>query len=383
MRPQPSPTYLDNAATSFPKPDEVYQGMDRFLRECGASPGRGGYTAAAHAARAVMQARQKVARFLGAADARRVIWTSGCTAALNLALKGLLHPGDTVVATHLEHNAVARPLRSLEAKGVRLVRVPCPAARFDCDAYLRALEEAPALAVIPHASNVTGEVLPLAEVGAACRALGVPLLVDAAQTAGALPVDVAHCSLLAIPGHKGLFGPPGIGALWVGPEIVLEPLIEGGTGSQSEMDRQPDRLPERFESGTLNTPGIVGLDAGVTWVERVGREVIHAREQEWTALLWEGLGKIDGVHRHGPPPGPERAAVVSFTLGGWAPTDLAAVLDEAFGVQCRAGLHCAPWAHVALGTFPSGTVRLSPGYFNTEAELERALDAVRQVAGGG
>ncbi|MBM3459960.1 MAG: aminotransferase class V-fold PLP-dependent enzyme [Armatimonadetes bacterium] len=374
--------YLDNAATSFPKPETVYVAMDRFLREAAANPGRAGHARAVAASRVVQSARVRLARLLGVADARRVVWCAGATAALNLALKGSLRPGDRVVTSHLEHNAVARPLRALERTGVRVERVPCSRGSFDPLAFVQALSDRPALAVLTHASNVTGEVLPLAEVGAECRRLGVRFLIDAAQTAGSVELRAEWADLVALPGHKGLLGPPGTGALVIGPGVELTPLMEGGTGSESERDEQPEGLPERFESGTLNSVGLAGLDAGLAWLEATGPAAVHRREQEWVARLWHGLGELPSAVRYGPPPAANRAAVLSFNLVGWEPSDLAAVLDSEFGIQVRAGLHCAPWAHQALGTAPAGTVRLSPGFFNTESDIEATLDAVRQVAGG-
>lgn len=376
--------YLDNAATSFPKPERVYQAMDRFLRTAGANPGRSGHRMALEADVTIARARQWLARLLNAPCPERLVWTANGTGALNLALKGFLRPGDAVVTTCLEHNAVARPLRALESRGVRLARVPCPGARFDPALFLSALRPETRLAVLVHASNVTGEVLPLAEIGEACRKQGVCLLVDAAQSAGLVPLDARELGggsadrvMVAMPGHKGLLGPPGTGALYIGEGIELTPLVEGGTGSTSESDLQPDELPYRFESGTLNSGGIAGLGAALEWIEETRADAIRQREAALVEQLWSGLARVRGVTLHGPPPGAARTAVVSMSLDGWEPTDAAQVLDGEFGVQCRPGLHCAPWAHASLGTYPGGTLRFSPGYFNTEREIEAAVDAVR------
>jgi len=292
-----------------------------------------------------------------------------------------------VVTTALEHNAVARPLRALERRGVRVTRVPCPGGRFDLPSFLSAIQPNTRLVAMHHASNVTGAVLPVAEVGAYCRERGVLLLVDAAQSAGVLPLDVRELGvdLLAMPGHKGLYGPPGTGALYIGEALELAPLREGGTGSLSETDEQPTGLPDRFESGTVNSIGIAALGAAVEWLEATGVETIHRHELQLAAQLWAGLASVPGVALHGPPPesvpSGERVGVVSFNLEGWEPTDAAVTLDQSFDIQCRPGLHCAPWAHQSLGTFPAGTIRLSPGYFNTPAEAEAVVDAVRQLAG--
>ena len=375
--------YLDNAATTFPKPDAVYQATDRFFRELAANPGRGGHRLAVGAESVVARARLRLARLLNAGEPSRIVWTANATESINLGLKGYVRPGDRVVTTCLEHNAVARPLSALEKRGVSVRRVEGTRGGFDLVRFLDALEPGLRLAIVTHASNVTGEVLPLAEIAHACRERGIPLMVDAAQTAGVLPLDVAALDLamVAMPGHKGLFGPPGTGALYVAPSIRLQPLREGGTGSRSEEDRQPESMPDGLESGTLNTLGLAGLDAALAWLEETGREAVHCRELHLTERLWSGLAGVPGVRLFGPPPGTERAAVISLTLEGWNPTDAALVLDESFDIQCRAGMHCAPWAHRTLGTFPTGTIRLSPGYFNREDEMDTAVAAVASLAG--
>jgi cysteine desulfurase/selenocysteine lyase len=377
--------YFDNAATTHPKPEVVYATMDAFFRGTAGNAGRGAHRVSVAASMVLSRARLSLARLLGINNPDRLVWTSNATEAINLALKGLLRPGDRVVTTAFEHNSTARPLRSLEKAGVELVRVPCPGGRFDLETFLEAITPGTALVTMLHASNVTGAVLPVAEVGASCRQRGVPFMVDAAQTVGTLPVDVREigADLLAVPGHKGLHGPPGTGALYVREGIELPPLVEGGTGSASERDTQPETLPGRYESGTQNSLGIAGLGAGVDWILETGRETVHRKEAALTEQLWRGLAETPGVALHGPPPGAERAPIVSCTLEGWEPTDAAAVLDQQFDIQCRAGLHCAPWAHQSLGSFPAGTIRLSPGYFNTEAEVEAVIAAFRAIAGVG
>jgi len=375
--------YFDNAATSFPKPECVYETLDSYLRTAGANPGRSGHHLAVAADRSIGEARQRLARLLNAPDARRVVWTANCTAALNLALKGFLRPGDHVVTTQLEHNSVIRPLRSLEKRGVQVTRVPCPGGRFDAALFLAAISDHTRLAVMTHASNVTGAVLPVAEIAAECRKHGVTVLVDAAQTAGVLDLDVRAMGidLLAMPGHKGLYGPPGTGALYVAEGIELEPLLEGGTGTESESDEPPEKPPERFEAGTVNSVGIAGLGAALSWLAATGVAEIARREAGLVERLWHGLSEVAGVQLQGPLPGEPRVGVLSFTLAGWEPTDVGVVLDETFDIQCRPGLHCAPGAHRALGTFPGGSVRLSPGYFNTLDEVDAVIAAVRALAG--
>jgi len=380
--------YFDNAATTFPKPEPVYAAADAFFRTGAANPGRSSHRMAVGADVIIARARHSLARLLNVHRPERLVWTANGTEALNLALKGLLRPGDHAVTTALEHNAVARPLRALERQGLRLDRVPCPDGVFHLSSFLEAIRPETRLVAMTHVSNVTGAVLPIQEAAARCGEWGIPLLVDAAQSAGLLPLDAAELEgtrscrvLLAMPGHKGLLGPPGTGALYVSEGLELVPLREGGTGSLSERDEQPETLPDRLESGTLNSVGIVGLGAAVEWLLQTGRETLHRKERALVAGLWEGLAGCPGVTLYGPPPGPERGSVVSFNLEGWEPTDLAQVLDESFDVQCRPGLHCAPWAHQSLGTLPGGTVRLSPGFFNTEAEVEAVVRAIRKVAG--
>jgi cysteine desulfurase family protein len=375
--------YLDNAATTFPKPEAVYAAADRFARECGASAGRGAYRAAVDAEVCIAQSRASLARLLGAPDPRRILFTAGATDSLNLALKGLLRPGDRVVVSSMEHNSVARPLRALESRGVELVRVPCPGGRFDPGLYLETLDRVrPSLAAAVHAGNVSGELLPVEEIALRCGRLGIPFLVDAAQTAGCRPLDVSALGrvLVAASGHKGLLGLPGVGILYVAEGVEPTPWREGGTGSASGSDRQPETFPDRFESGTPNGPGIAALGAAVDWILERGVDRIAAHLSRLSERLVAGLSETPGIRLIGPPAGEPRGAVVSFVAAGWQPGELAAVLDEACDIQCRAGLHCAPWACESLGVYPSGTVRLSPGIFQTEADMGRAVAAIREVA---
>ena len=377
--------YLDNAATSFPKPPAVCAAIDGVLRTAAANPGRGGHRMAVEAARVVAQARQWLATLINAPEPRQVVFTLNGTEALNLALRGLLRPGDHVITSRMEHNSVARPLRRLERDGVEVTRVAADGqGRVDPADIAAAFRPNTRLVALTHASNVCGTVLPITEVGRHCCERNVRFLVDAAQTAGIFPIDVQEqeIDLLAMPGHKGLLGPTGTGALYLAPGLVLEPLRYGGTGSQSESEEQPDLLPDRYESGTVNTVGIAGLGAGVQFILETGVETICAREQGLVARLLQGLAAIEGVRLYGPPPGEHRAAVVSFNIGQWDPNDAAAVLDESFGIACRPGLHCAPLAHETLGTLPNGTIRFSPGYFTPDEEIDTALAAVRRLAEG-
>jgi cysteine desulfurase family protein len=331
----------------------------------------------------VAQTRRQLARFFNAIAPERVVFTLNGTDALNLALKGALQPGDHVVTTSLEHNSVTRPLCKLADTGVTVTFVSAsPEGWIDPEDLAAAFTEKTRLVAMTHASNVTGTLQPVAEVGRLCRERGVLLLVDAAQTAGVFPIDVQALGidLLAFPGHKAMLGPPGTGGLVVGEGIVLETLREGGTGSDSESERQPEAMPDRLESGTVNTVGIAGLGAALQFIEERGREEIRRHEQSLVQRLLQSLAEVPGVTLYGPPPGQERAAVVSLNAEGWDPQDAAAALDSALDIQCRPGLHCAPRAHRTIGTFPAGTVRLSPGFFNTLAEIDATVDAIRQLA---
>ena len=380
--------YFDNAATSWPKPPGVMEAMARFLNEIGANPGRSGHRMAVEAGRVVYEAREVIAELFNAPDPLRVVFGLNGTEALNLVLRGYLRPGDHVVTSSMEHNAVMRPLRALERQGVEVTVVPCaPDGTLDPGDVLAAIRPNTALVVLNHASNVVGTILPIHEVGAAVGTAGQsPLLVvDAAQTAGAVPIDVQAdgIDLLAFTGHKSLYGPMGTGGLVIGERVDLdrlEPLKRGGTGSRSEHEEQPDFLPDKYESGTANAAGLAGLAAGVRWVLERGVEAIRAHEEALTRRLVDGLRAIPGVTVYGTLDPARQTATVSFNIAGMEPSEVGLRLDEEFGVLCRVGLHCAPAAHKTIGTFPTGTVRFSLGVFNTAEEVDRALRAVEHLA---
>jgi cysteine desulfurase family protein len=376
--------YLDNGATSFPKPPAVAAAMSRFLLEVGGSPGRSGHRLSQEAARVVFECREALAALLGAPDSRRIVFTLNATQALNTAIYGLLRPGDRVLTTSMEHNSTMRPLRDLERRGVISLDVlPCDGAgRLDLGRLESALGARPRLFAAVHASNVSGAILPLREVGALTRAAGTLLLVDAAQSAGALPIDVEAdgVDLLAFTGHKALLGPQGTGGLWARPGVEPVPLFRGGTGSNSELEEQPEFWPDRLESGTQNAVGIAGLLAGVSFIAERGLATIRAREEALTQRLLEGLRAMTGIALYGPERAGERSPIVSVNFAGIVPSEAGFLLEEGFGVLTRVGLHCAPAAHRTLGTYPQGTVRFAPGFFTTDADIDAALEGCRYLA---
>ena len=374
--------YLDNAATSWPKPEAVYQAVDRFMRDVGGNPGRGGHRREEEALRIADEARQALARLLNAPDAKGVAFTLNATQAINIALKGLLRPGDHVVTSSIEHNAVWRPLMALKRRGVAVSAVPCaPDGTLNPEDVKTAFRPNTRLAALLHGSNVLGTILPIGNVGQICRARGIPFLVDAAQTAGAYPIDMEAMgiNLLAFAGHKGTYGPHGTGGLVVRPGIELETWVEGGSGVESTSETMPERLPGRLEAGTQNAAGIAGLLAGVRFVLEQGVEDIRAHEMEMTGLLMEELRAIPGVTILGPDDLARRTAVVSVTIDGYVGEQLATVLDQVFDVATRAGLHCAPQAHRTAGTLDRGALRFSPGYFTSVEDVQYAVESLREI----
>lgn len=374
--------YLDNAATSFPKPEDVYLAVDSTLRHVAGSPGRGGHRGGIAAARLVLEAREAVCSLINVPDSSRLVFTHSATESLNIVVNGLLRPGDHVVTSSMEHNSLARPLHCAAMRGVEVTRVPA-----DSHGYVSPLAVAAVirpdtrLVAITHCSNVTGTIQPVAEIGEITRSRGVLFLVDAAQSIGSLQLDVMEMGidLLAAPGHKGLMGPPGTGILYVSDGVALEPLMVGGTGTASSSLEQPDGMPERFESGTMNAPALAGLAAGVAFVVDVGVAAIYRHEASLVNRLMEGLSGLPGIRLYGPLAGEARGSLVSFTVDGMDASQVGFILDHEFGIFVRTGLHCAPEAHRAIGTFPAGTVRVSPGYFTTMKDIEACLSAVEQI----
>jgi len=375
--------YMDNAATSFPKPEAVYKAVDHFNRFLGASPGRGSHRQTLQAGSILEDARDSLATLFNIKNSSQIAFCLNVTDALNTGIKGLLKPGDHVITTSMEHNAVARPLMALSRRGIEWSVVPCSAEGIlDPNGIEKAVKGNTRLICILHASNLSGTIMPIAEVGKIAREHGIVFMIDSAQTAGILDLDVERQSIdiLAFTGHKGLFGPQGTGGIYIRPGLQISPLKEGGTGSFSESMEQPDFMPDRFESGTLNTPGIAGLLAGVKFILEIGRDNICQHEQKLTRMLLDGLQAIKKVKIYGSVSERERTAVVAFNIEGMDCGLLSMQLDYEYGIITRSGLHCTPLAHQTMGTLQTGSCRLSPGYFSTENDMDNVLQAVHNIA---
>ena len=374
--------YFDNAATSYPKPPSVYEAINFTLQHVGANPGRGEHSLSQSANRIIFKARETIAEFFNIPNSRNIVFTSNGTEAINLALKGFLKPGDHGIISSMEHNSVVRPLNSLKNDGVNVTIVQCDKqGKLNPDYVFKEIKKNTRLIVLTHASNVTGTILPVEEIGEIAAKKGIPLLVDAAQTAGTIPIDVLrnNISLLACPGHKSLLGPQGTGFLYICEGFNLKPLIEGGTGSNSELSEQPDFLPDRFQSGTLNTPGIAGLKAGIEFINKKSIQTIKEHEDMLSKTFINKLKEINRVRIYGPLSIKEKTAVVSFNIKGKDSADIATALDEKYQIMVRVGLHCSPHAHKTIGTFPDGTIRVSFSIFNTVHEIDYFIDSLKVI----
>jgi cysteine desulfurase family protein len=378
--------YMDNAATSWPKPPAVAEAMEWYQEEVGASAGRGGYRRAVDASRVIFDARRAVADLFGVADSRRVIFTLNCTEGLNLALRGWLEEGDHVVTTSMEHNSIARPLNHLKAeRGIEVTYVPCSGEGIlDPDDVAPAITGRTRLVAVIHASNVCGAVNDVGAVGDMCRERGIPFLVDAAQSAGSVPIDVedVNVDFLAFPGHKGLLGPLGTGALCVGPNVRPRPLYHGGTGTDSEKTLQPEVLPDYYEAGSHNAVGLAGLKAACDFVAEVTPAAIGEHKSGLAERFVAGLDEIPGVDYFGPRDFSRHAGVCSVRVAGMDAAEVGHRLDVEYDIMVRTGLHCSPLAHTTLGTFETGTVRFSFGYYNTAEQVDAAVRALGKIARG-
>jgi len=377
--------YLDNAATSFPKPEATHEAMSDFARRLGASAGRGAYAEARETGELMNTARERLAQLLGVPDPKQIVWTSNCTDGLNLAIRGVLEPGDHVITSAMDHNSVLRPLNELSKRmPLEVTRLECSAeGLLDPDEVGRAIQPNTKLVAIVHASNVTGSMMPIAEIGRVAREHDVLFLTDIAQSAGHVPMNLGELpvDLAAFPGHKGLLGTLGTGGLYIRPGLEgrLATLKEGGTGTISEQDVQPDFLPDKYEPGSHNALGIIALGAGVGYLLERGIDRLRQHDVDLTQRFIDGLDAIEGVDVYGTRNIDDRVGVVSINIAPYHCRDVADLLDERYGVLVRAGLHCAPWAHQTIGTYPTGTARFSFGAFNTARDVDTVLDSLRDI----
>ncbi len=378
--------YLDYAATSGRKPDQVYTAVDHAMRELSGNPGRSGHKLSLAAGEKVDEARFLCSRLFHAESSETIAFGVNTTEALNLGILGIVKPGDHVITSSLEQNSVARPLEHLKDEGVEVTKLDADLVKgVDPDEVEAAIKDNTSMVVMTHISNVTGTINDVAAIGEICRKSGVTFLVDAAQSAGARPIDVQamKIDMLAFPGHKCLLGPQGTGGLYISPGVDLKPLITGGTGTQSELLHQPTTRPERYESGTLNVPGLAGLAAGIDFILKTGIDVIHEKERSLMKHLLDGILPYDNIRVYGSVNADDRAPVLSLTIDGYEPQDIAIYLDQIFDIGVRSGLHCAPYAHEAIGTLNAGgTVRISPGYFTTEEEIDACVEALGIISRG-
>jgi cysteine desulfurase/selenocysteine lyase len=386
----PRRLYLDNAATSRPKPKAVYEAMARYATELGASAGRGAYAEAVETGELMNECRRRLNRLFHGERAEHFVFTLNCSDALNLAIKGLVDPYEKghAICTHIDHNSILRPLRAMEERGwIGTTRVPVDGATgiVDPAEIRRAIRPDTRLIAITHVSNVTGTIQPIREIGRIAREAGIPFIVDAAQSAGHVPIDVQAdgIDLLAAPGHKGLLGPLGTGFLYIRPgvERILATLREGGTGSVSELDRQPEFMPDKYEPGSHNAVGIIGLSEGVNWALGQTVQKLHEHDRELVGTFLEGIGDIEGLTYYGPRGVKDRVGVFSVRVDGYDPHELSSALESSFGILTRSGIHCAPLAHEAIGTAAlGGTTRLSFGPFLSMQDVSFASDAIAEIA---
>lgn len=376
--------YLDNASTSFPKAPTVATAMSDYITNRGININRGSYALAYDVEDIIYTTRQRLKTLFNGHDPSHVIFTQNVTMSLNMVIKGLLKAGDHVLVSSMEHNAVMRPLTQLLDKGITFDTIPCDSTgSIQMDSIEPLIRPNTVAMIINHASNVCGTIQPLELIGSICKAHNLQFIVDSAQTAGVIPIDVKACHIdaLCFTGHKGLLGPQGIGGIILTKEMAqtLTPLIAGGTGSFSHLETMPTHMPDAFESGTLNLPGIIGLNEGLSYIESQGMENIHNHELALTQAFLEGLQSIDGINIVGKQNIQDRTAVVSITIDGMDPANIAYELESTYHIMTRVGLHCAPRAHQTLGTYPEGTVRFSFGYANTLEDVEAALSALNTI----
>lgn len=374
--------YFDNAASSWPKPRSVSEKVAECIQEYGANPGRGGHQLSMRASKVIYKTRVKLAQLFGIQNPNDIFFTMNATMALNMAIKGILKSGDHVITTTLEHNSVRRPLEYMKkVHGVEITYIKPEIDGFVINEFKKAIKQNTRLIAVSHASNLTGMIAPIKEIGLMAKEYQIPFLVDGSQSAGILPINVEemNISLLGFPGHKGLYGPQGTGGLYVHPDLQLEPLLHGGTGSHSELIEQPETRPDRYESGTLNTPGIAGLLAGVEFVLDTGVEEIRKKEWELTQYTLQKFEDIQGIEVYGPPREIERVAVIAFNMLGMDASEVAYILDQEYGIAVRSGFHCTPLGHETAGTSEIGAIRISYGYYNTREQVDQLIMALRDI----
>lgn len=377
--------YLDNGATSFPKPRGMIDAMDRCMLEYCGNPGRSGHAFSMRTGEGIYAARKKIAKLFNISDPTRVIFTWNTTGALNLGIQGVLKEGDHVITTSMEHNSVLRPLKMLESKGVEHTIVMCDKTGIiNLRDIKEVMKENTKMLVCTHASNVTGSIQPIRELGEFAHRNGLIFMVDGAQSGGVLPINVTEMNIdmLAMPGHKGLLGPMGTGFLYIKEGIQIEPLLSGGTGSASKDRRQPREIPDGFEAGTVNAPGIIGLGYSVDLLLKLGIPNIYEKEHELTRMLDEEIRNMKNVVVYGPDNIDKKVGIVTFNVKGKSCEQVADELSEVYGIAARGGFHCAGLAHKTIGTWEQGAVRLSIGIFNTKGQIKTAIEAVNRIRKG-
>lgn len=375
--------YFDNAATTFPKPDIVYDRVMKVMKEYGANPGRSGHKLALKASREIFETRNLISKFFNTGNPMNIIFTFNCTESLNIGIKGILKPGDHVITTSMEHNSVLRPIKYLEKTGVEstIIKADEKGIINPLDIQ-RAIKPNTKLIVTTHVSNLTGSIMPIKSIGEIAKENNIYYLVDAAQSAGVYNIDVQkmNIDILAFPGHKGLLGPQGTGGLYIRDDVDLDGIFQGGTGSVSYSLEQPEIKPDKYESGTINAPGVIGLGEGIRYIMEKGINNIRIYEEELTKHFIEEAMKIDGIKLYGPLDINKQGAVVSLNIRDVDSSEVSYLLDEEYDIAVRPGLHCAPLAHKTIGTFEQGVIRFSFGLFNTHKEIEYGIKALKEIA---
>ena len=375
--------YLDNAATTYPKPECVYNAIMDCMKNYSANPGRAGHKLAMKAAREIYDTRENIAKLFNVDNPMNIVFTNNATDSLNLAIKGIVNSGDHIITTSMEHNSVIRPIKSLEKNNIENTVVECDKDGFlNIEDIKNAIKPNTKLIVTTHASNVCGTIIDIEAIGKIAKENNILYLVDASQTAGVYDIDTKkiNVDMIAAPGHKCLLGPQGTGILYIREGLELNILKEGGTGSKSEDLFQPNLLPDKYESGTHNTPGIVGLNEGVKFILEKGIDNIRKHEEDLCNYMLNRLEEVPNIVIYGPKDSKKRAAVISINIGNMDSGEITFILDSEYDIATRSGIHCAPLAHKTLGTLEQGAVRFSLGYFNTKEDIDKAIDALKQIA---